>query len=171
MNMFSRILGRSIDAATWISAIALVLMMTHITADVIAKYVFSSPLPGTIAIVSQYYMVAVVFVPLAFAERRSGHISVEVLTERLPLKVSRPLNAGAALYSAIIFGLLTWRGLGEALRKTDVGSFIIEQDVRIDTWPAYFLLPIGAGLIVAALIYKLVRYLRGGDDSAIERPF
>lgn len=171
MQIIHRILGRAIDVATIISAIALVLMMVHITADVGAKFVFSSPLPGTIAIVSTYYMVAVVFLPLAFAERRNNHISVEVLVERLPQLAQYRLNAGATLYSAIIFGLLTWRGLQEALRKTDVGSFIIEQDVRIDTWPAYYLLPLGAGLIVAALVFKVVRFMRGGADSQIDAQF
>ena len=171
MSYIERILGRSIDIATLASAIALVLMMLHITADVIAKFVFSSPLPGTIAIVSHYYMVAVVFLPLAFAERHSNHISVEVLVVRLPQLMQLRLNALAAAYSALIFGLLAWRGAKEALRKTEVGTFIIEQGVGIDTWPAYYLLPVGTGLIVAVLVYKLARFFHGGENGSIDAPF
>ena len=171
MSMVQRILGRLIDAATLVGGIAVLLMILHITADVVAKYVFNAPLPGTIAIVSTYYMVAVVFIPLAFAERRSGHISVEVLTRLLPGRAQRGLSAVAAAYSALIFGLLAWRGFGEAMNKTAIGTFIIEQDTRIDTWPAFWLLPLGAGLMVAALVFKLLRYLTLGADHDTERTF
>lgn len=171
MQAIEKALGGAIGGATLVSAVALVLMMVHITADVAAKFFLSSPLPGTIAIVSNYYMVAVVFLPLAFAERGSKHISVEILVERLALPVQRRLNAGASLYAAVIFGLLTWRGVEEALRKTQVSTFIIEQDVRIDTWPAFYLMPIGTGLIVAALVYKLARYGIRGAEFDVDRAF
>ncbi len=159
--MIGRILGPAVSLATLIGVTAVALMMLHIAADVVAKYVFSSPLPGTIAIVSQYYMVAVVFIPLAFAERRNAHISVEMLVEHMPVVVQRRLNAASATFSAAVFGMLAWRGYGEAIRKHDTGSFIIEQGTRIDTWPAYYLLPLGTGLMVLTLLYKLGRYARG----------
>ncbi len=171
MPVTTRLLGTTIGAATLIGASAVALMMLHITADVIAKFVFSWPLPGTIAIVSQYYMVAVVFVPLAFAERRNMHISVEVLAEHFPFPVQRRLNFGATTFSVAVFGMLAWRGLEEAVRKQDVGTFIIEQGVRIDTWPAYYLVPLGTGLMVLTLVYKLARYLRGGPESDTSVPF
>ena len=171
MQALERILSGMIGIATLISGIALSLMMVHITADVASKFFFSHPLPGTIAIVSNYYMVAVVFLPLAFAERRNQHITVEILVERLPFLAQRRLNGLSAIYSAVLLGLLTWRGMQEALRKTDVGTFIIEQDVRIDTWPAFYLMPIGTGLIVAALTYKLARYLLRGADYHVDRVF
>lgn len=165
------ILSRIVDAATVLGAVALVLMMVHITADVVAKFVFSSPLPGTIAVVSNYYMVAVIFIPLAFAERKAGHISVEVLTDHLPRRLRSRLGIVSALYTAGIFGLLTWRGVEEALRKSEVGSFIIEQDVRIDTWPAYFLLPLGTGLILAVVVFKILRRLGGGPGCDMDKTF
>ena len=171
MQTVEKSLSGVIGLATVVSGLALVLMMVHITADVASKFFFSQPLPGTIAIVSQYYMVAVVFLPLAFAERRSQHITVEIIVERLPLLFQRRLNGLSSAYTAIILGLLTWRGVEEALRKTDVGTFIIEQDVRIDTWPAFYLMPIGTGLIVAALVYKIARYLARGADYHVDRVF
>ena len=169
--MIGRLLGGTIGMATLIGATAIALMMLHITADVVAKFVFSSPLPGTIAIVSQYYMVAVVFIPLAFAERRNAHISVEVLVEHMPIVVQRRLNFASAAFSATVFGLLAWRGFEEAMRKYNVGSFIIEQGVRIDSWPAYYLLPLGAGLMVLTLLYKMGRALHGGPASDFTAPF
>ena len=53
-----------------IAAIALTLMMGHVTVDVAGKYLLNAPVPVTLEMVSNYYMVAVVFLPLAAAERR-----------------------------------------------------------------------------------------------------
>lgn len=171
MTLTTRILGGTISAATLAGVTAVALMMFHITADVLSKLLLSWPLPGTIAIVSHYYMVALVFVPLAFAERRNAHISVEVLVEHMPVVTQRRLNGLATVFSAAVFGILAWRGLLEADRKYHVGSFIMEQGTRIDTWPAYYLLPLGTGLMTVTLLYKLARSLRGGPDSNFDVPF
>lgn len=46
-----------------VGSIALMLMMVHVTVDVVGKFVFSQPVPMTLEIVSNYYIVAVVFLP------------------------------------------------------------------------------------------------------------
>lgn len=163
MRQLSRIFAGVIGAAQIFAAVAVGLMMLHITADVIGKYLFNTPLPGTIAIVSNYYMVAVVFLPLAFAEQRGLHISVEVLMERAPLWLQRIGWALALALSGAVFFLLAWRGYEEAERKRGIAAFIIEQDVRIDTWPAFFLMPIGAGLMTLVVAARLVSALAGRD--------
>ena len=62
--MFGRILAGVSTVLAWIGGAALILMMLHIAADVVARYIFNAPLHGTVEIVSAYYMVAVVFLPL-----------------------------------------------------------------------------------------------------------
>ena len=84
--MLRRLLGRLANALAFLGGIAVVLMMLHICADVIAKYVFNSPIPGTLEIVSNYYMVATVFLPLALVERKNAHIAVEILSQHLPTR-------------------------------------------------------------------------------------
>lgn len=156
---------------TALGALAVALMMVHIAADVAAKALFSTPLPGTIAIVSQYYMVAIVFIPLAFAERRSLHISVEVVAERLPDRVQDMLAVASALLSALVYAALALRGWEEASRAAATGLFIIEQDVRVDTWPARWLMPAGAAMMLAALVFKLARRAAGGRDAPLAARF
>jgi len=167
VKKISWMLGRLIDATTLLGAIAVFLMMAHITVDVAGRFLFRSPLPGTLVFVSNYYMVAVAFLSLAYAERRDAHISVEILAERLSMGMQSGLSFASTMLSAGIFGILAWRGLGEAQTKHAMGSFMIEQGVRIPVWPSYYLLPFGAGLMFLVLIFKLVRYLRGGEDGAI----
>ena len=90
-------LARLLDIQATIGIAAVGLMMFHITFDVFGKYLFNAPLPATLEIVSHYYMVVVVFLPLAMVEKRDAHISVEVLTQNFSdrwQKVVEKLNAG-----------------------------------------------------------------------------
>lgn len=166
-----RILGRVIDATTVVGAIAVALMMVHIATDVVAKYVFGVPMPGTITVVSNYYMIVVAFLPLAFTERRNGHISVEVLTEHFPMSVQRALNLIALVISTGVLGAMTWQSWLDADRARLIGTFEIEQDVKLLIWPARYLLPLGCGLMVLTLIAKIAIALRRGERQPLNQPF
>ncbi len=166
-----RILGRAIDLTTLIGALAVVLMMVHISVDVVAKYIFGLPMPGTITVVSNYYMIVVAFLPLAFTERRNGHISVEVLSVTLPMGVQRALNLLSLVFCAAVFGALAWQGWIEAGRSQSVGSFEIEQDMKLLTWPARYILPVGCGLITVTLLAKLWIALVRGPRLNLDEPY
>tara|TARA_R110002124_G_scaffold54425_1_gene154754 strand:+ start:686 stop:1150 length:465 start_codon:yes stop_codon:yes gene_type:complete len=131
-------------------------MMLHITADVIFRYVFNSPMPGTITIVSHYYMAIAAFIPLAFTEQKNSHISVDVLTARMPAFLRRYLDRFAVLVSILIFGVITVRSFVEANKKYQQGASVVQGDSEILIGITYYLLPVGAGLMVLMLIYKLV---------------
>lgn len=165
MVSFGRLLGRAIDGTNILAGLAVVLMMAQIAIDVAGKYVFNAPMPATIAIVSNYYMVVVAFMPLALAERRSQHISVELLTELMPYNAQRHLYAWTHLYSAILFVLLAYAGWEEAMSRQSIGAFIIERGQRIPIWPAYYLLPIGCALMAATLSYRFLIHLTGARSG------
>ena len=157
MSFVERLLGRTLDGALILGVLAVALMMIHVAVDVILRFVFLLPIPATISIVAHYYMVVVAFIPLACAERRDEHISVEVLTELFPLRVREGLGVLTTIFSAGVFALLTHRSFHEAEKKREIGTFLIEQDVKLPIWPSYCLLPIGTGLMTLLLAWKLVR--------------
>src|SRR5690606_29970993 len=161
MFQIGRLLGRGIDLTTVIAGVAVVLMMLQITIDVAGKYLFNAPMPATIAIVSNYYMVFVAFLPLALAERRNEHISVELVTELMPHAVQRHLASWIYLFSAVTFGFLAYAGWTEAVAKQAIGAFIIERGQRIPVWLSYYLQPIGCGLMSLTLLYRFLVYLLG----------
>jgi TRAP-type C4-dicarboxylate transport system permease small subunit len=171
MDVIERILARILDGVTFIGALAVFLMMAHITLDVAMRFLLNDPPPGTLVIVSRYYMVVVAFLSLAFAERRSGHINVEIVSERFPLPVQNTFNVLGAMLSCTIFAMLAWRGFEEGMKKQHIGAFALEQDISIPIWPSYYLLPIGAGLMCLTLIFKIVRHLFGGPEKTVLEPF
>lgn len=161
MDFVDRWLGRAINLTSIIGTIAVGLMMVHIAVDVVGKFVFSAPVPATITMVSSYYMVVVAFLPLALAERRNAHISVEVLTELFPPRVQHHINGLTYVLSGIVFGLLAYRGFNDAYNKLDMGSFIMEQGTKVLIWPGHYLLPVGASLMVLVLAFKFISYITG----------
>jgi TRAP-type C4-dicarboxylate transport system permease small subunit len=163
--MVGKVLERVSTLVAWIGGVALILMMLHISVEVVARYVFNSPLHGTVEIVSAYYMVAVVFLPLAMIERLNGHIVVELVTQHLPRRAQSILIGLVALVSASYFAVFAWRTWGDALKKYAVGEQALGT-VAITVWPTRFYLPIGCGLIVLVLMHKAVR-LFAGDDSVL----
>lgn len=170
MTAIGRLLARAIDLSTLLGLVAVALMMLHITLDVAGKFLLNEPVPATIAMVSSYYMVVVAFLALALAETRNSHITVEVLTEFFPMRVQKHLYSWTYLISALIYGLITYRAWQEALRAHGTGTFIMEQGTKLITWPSYYLLPIGTGLMTAVVLYRFLIYLTGAKSGLGEVP-
>lgn len=143
-------------AASILGTACIVLMMLHVAADVVGRYFFNAPLPGTITVVAHYYMVVVVFLGLGVAERQNSHIAVEIVADLLPAIVRRGLEGLGAAISVFAFGLVAWRGAEEAIRKTAVGAAISQGSDTIPVWASYWAIPFGAGLMTLFCISRLV---------------
>lgn len=163
------VLGRGVAVlsrwATILGGIAIVLMMLHVSADVIARYVFNTSLPGTLTMVTYYYMIFATFLPLALAEKRRSHISVEVLTEMLPTRARLHLQGWIMLLTAVVMGLLAWRSFDAAIKAAKLGVTQVQGNVNIPVWPAYFVLPVGASLMAAILLLRVLSNLTGLHDG------
>ncbi len=158
-------LGWVVDALTFIGFIAVMAMMFHVSLDVLGKYLFNAPLPATLEVVSHYYMVAVVFLPLGLVERQNLHIAVEILSANMPKPIERFFIFIAMIASLGYFGILTYRTWFDAVDKWEVGSFIMGSTSAVPTWPTYFLVPLGCGVMVAVLLYKMAIYLTGAKSG------
>ena len=159
MYAIGKFLSRLIDSLTVISGLAIALMMLHITVDVILRNFLNYPLPGTITIVSYYYMAIAAFMPLAFAEQKQAHISVEVVTEMMPKVVQKHLAGWMLLFSAAVFALMTLRSWEEAMSKYGIKASIVQGEDSLPVWPTYFMLPLGCCLMFLVVAYKFIVYL------------
>lgn len=165
MQALGKLLSRVIDGMTVISGLAIALMMIHITLDVVLRNFFNYPLPGTITVVSYYYMAIAAFMPLAFTEQKSAHISVEVVTELMPKSVQRHLAGWMLLFSAVVFALMTLRSWQEAMNKYGIKASVVQGEDSLAVWPTYFLLPVGCFLMFLVVVYKFIVYLTGQESG------
>ena len=165
MQFIGRVLSGITFILTIFAGLSVLTMMLNISGDVIGRYFFNAPLPATIAFVSNYYMVIAAFIPLALCQKRDAHISVEVVMQLLPNSVQRHAYRWAWLYSAAVFGLLTWTSWVQAESKRTAGSYVMEMGVKVPIWPGYYMLPIGFGLITLVLVYQFLVYLSGSKSG------
>ncbi|ADZ71287.1 TRAP transporter small permease [Polymorphum gilvum] len=146
-----------------IGALAIITLMLHVVADVALRNAVNSPIPATYEIVTHYYMIALAFIPLAWVERGGGMVQVEVIEPLLGPRALEWSDRMVALVSTVIYGALAWVTWQTALKNYDTGVFVLAQNTRVPTWPAYFLVPLGFGL--AALV-TAIRMIVPKQESA-----
>ena len=168
--MLKRILDRLVDLTGLAAGACIVLMMAHVTVDVVLRYFFDLPLTGTFTFVANYYMIFLVCLPLAFVERLDAHISADVVTGRLPERVRHHLYGLTYPVTATIFAVTTYATWIEATSKYAIRTFVIEKTLAIPIWFGYFALPIGYALLTLYLMFKFVAYLSGAPIEPPRRP-
>lgn len=160
-----RALVRIAEASSAISVLAIALMMIHVTVDVAGRFLLNSPAPGTITIVSHYYMVAVGFLGLAITEARGAHITVEIVADLAPAPARRVMHAAARLISAAAFALVAVRGWEVAMGKTTLGASVQQGSDTIPVWITYWAVPLGAGLMAVVALSRFIAALTGSDEA------
>jgi TRAP-type C4-dicarboxylate transport system permease small subunit len=137
-----------------VAAVAMIAMLVHITGYVISRHVMRAPIPATVEIVSQYYMVLLAFLPIAWAERRGDMITVDIFSHFFTGRIGRINEIFVALVSGAAYLALTYTTWIVAMRAFAVKSFVISLSVAIPIWPAYFALPIGFALAALISFYR-----------------
>lgn len=175
MKPIGRLISWINAGASGIAGLLVLLMVVHVSADVTMRFVFGMPLDATILYVSAFYMVAIAFLPLGVVEQKDSHIAVELLVEHFPSRLQTVLLFIATLITVVVTAAVTVRTGQEALSKYASGAYSIEAGGKILTWPTYFYLPLGFGLMTLVAAWKLLAILTGKDSGlftmTIEDPY
>ena len=142
-------------------------MMLHVVADVIGRYAFSKPITGTLEIVSHYYMIAIVFLPLALVQRRNAHIKVEVFTSWFSPRTVAVVDVVATAIALTYVGLMVWFVTYEAIEHTLIREKIVIGVSLVPVWPARWFVPIGTGVFFLSLILSLFLHVRTAHGVAV----
>ncbi len=156
MDRIRRLLEGCATLLSHVGGVVIVVMMVHISADVVAKELFSSPIDGTLEITAVYYMVALVFLPLAQVTMGEGHIKVELFTRRLGTRALLVLETAVALIAALYVGAMALGGIDEAIYRTGIRDTLEAASGTLQVWPSRWLVPVGAGLMSLWLLYDFV---------------
>lgn len=157
MRMLSRVHSGLLALLALIGALAITAMMIHVVTDVAMRNFSNRPIPATYEIVTNYYMIALAFIPLAWVERSGGMVQVEVTEALLGPKSKAWSDRLVALISTVIYGGLAWVTWIAALKSYRVGEFVMAQNTPVAIWPAAFLLPLGFALATMITAIRIVR--------------
>lgn len=155
MSNINRGVNTLIAMTKIMAVVSISFMMLHVVATVIARWIFSYSLPGTMIFVSYYYMAIVAFLPLAYVERHGGHIDVEVIVNLLPSGFQKILSYIAKLISLVVVAAFAIRTFQVALGELELKTAMIQGSHTIAVWPTYFILPIGSALMVVVIAARL----------------
>lgn len=147
MEATQRLLDRAARVAVLFGAVMIGLMAVHVALDVTLRYALNAPLPGTVSFVSFYYMVAVIFAPLAFVQSKREHFFAEIVTQRWPEPLVRALDTICLVVTGLVLVFLTWRTGAYALTFTRSGAAVETGYFTIPTWPSRWFVPVGLGFM------------------------
>jgi TRAP-type C4-dicarboxylate transport system permease small subunit len=161
--MIQRVFRRMSVLTVTVSGIFLFAMMIHVSADVVLKYAMNKPIPGTLEVVSAYYMVAGVFLPIAAVELTRTSISVDVAYQFMPRGMQTACMVLVLAGSAAVYLVLAYTSAGDALRSFRIRE-VMMGNVLVSVWISRFVLPVSFLLAGAVCVYQLFCFLTDQNE-------
>jgi TRAP-type C4-dicarboxylate transport system permease small subunit len=172
VQAFRRVLDRVVDGAMVVAEVAIVLMMAHITAELISRWTFRHGLESVPEFVAFYYMTSVAFLSLAYVTRGNGHLAAEFFTERMKPRHREILAGVIAIWLGLFMLLLTWQLTQEAVTMTAMAEVHQGVTMNLPKWPGRWIMAIGSAIMMAFSFAIGVQKLFGlaGDSEPVAKP-
>lgn len=155
-------LGRMVAVTSgwfnYAACFAIVVMMLLSCADVTLRF-FGAPIPGTYEMVG-FLGALIVSFSLAHTSLQRGHVAVELIFEKFPLRAQAIVDAFGNLASTILFGLIAWQSLvyGLDLQRSGEVSLTLQMPLH----PFVYGIAAGCGLLSLVLLVDFIRSFRRG---------
>lgn len=144
-----------------VSGTGLLALMFVMAGDVIGRYAFNSPIPGAYELV-EYLMAVIVPFCVAYSAAQKCHVGVDILVERLPLKIRIVVDIITQTVTIVLLGFLIWQGWVGFVEAQSSG--IRSAVLQIPNSPFLLAVPIGfmafAIFMLAHLLHKIGRLLK-----------
>jgi C4-dicarboxylate transporter DctQ subunit len=157
MSIFSNIIRR-IDRISGIIAEALVfLLMLLVTAEIIGRHIFGSPIPGQVetAILA---LVLILYLGVAYTQLERGHIRVELFVSRVKGKKRELVEALSLFLSLIVSVLMLW-ATAEQARISVLGREFVTGIIAFPVWPGRCAVTFGFALLSFTIIIQICNHI------------
>jgi TRAP-type C4-dicarboxylate transport system permease small subunit len=156
-SAFDRFSELTSNLAMALACFFILLMMIHVTVDVLGKYIFTIPAPATIEAVQFFYMVALVFLPFAYVSRSEGHIFVELFTRSMAPHSQHFLDGIMGILTLTWLILVSIYAGQEGISSTIEGEFQETADGILYVWPSRWLVPLGSAIMALAVASRIIQ--------------
>ncbi|MCW5747318.1 MAG: TRAP transporter small permease subunit [Alphaproteobacteria bacterium] len=167
VNQLEAALGRLAEWLAWIGMLAMLLMAFHVGINISYRWLTGRDIQMTLEIVTYYYMVALVYLPMAFIDRAGGHIIADLFSGFMTERAVKQMDAVFRILLAAFFGVLFWITVRDAIERTIDGEAVMSAFGPFDIWLSRWSVPIGFGL---ACPYTLVLAAKNLLDAGAEQP-
>ncbi|MFG6081179.1 TRAP transporter small permease [Paracoccus litorisediminis] len=162
-RFWDRARSDSLDRATlWLAMLAagaLIFMVVVISAGVVLRYVFDTPVLGLNEI-NQMTAVVLVMAAMPYCTARGGHVGVDVFDNAIGRWGRFIGDVGSRLLSGFVLSVLVRRAVIKALDAHEFGD--TTNMLGLPIWPFYGILAVGMGLCVLVFAVQTLAILREG---------
>ena len=137
--------------ALYCGGLVLAVLMTVIIVDVVGRYVFNSPLYGSLDL-SVVLLVLAVSCAIGYGGRTGAHVTADMVTTLVGPKFEWISGVGIKLLAAGVTAIWSWRLFVTGQTAARLGEST--QLLNIPFAPVYQALAIGVGLYAAVLIIE-----------------
>ncbi len=154
MRIFESVIRWTGYIGGWGGAVFILLMAVLITVDVIGR---AFGMPTYVAVeMSGYMLIGIVFLGLAYTQKKGKHIKIIILTDKLPPRVRQLLEI-ATLFAAVAFiGWFTWSTFDPA-KVNYVQKITSLTIVSTPLWIPYAFVTIGLGMLGLEMLTEIIR--------------
>ena len=150
MAMLYRLTNLAAIGLALLGTLGILLMVVHITLDVVLRSTLSISIPATLELVTRYYLITLALLPLGWVEWRRGMIRVEALEGMMGPRLICVSDVLVSILSAAIYAVLAVATWDKAMEQYQIGAYVMSLNVPMPVWPTYFVLP--AAFSLAALV-------------------
>ena len=129
------------------------LYMLNIVGDVAGRYLFLSPILGTIEI-GQSVLAICVFMTLAAVEANKENMRVTLVQDHMSAKIKAILEGLALLCGLFLMGFMSWQSF--ALAKHSFGIKEVGANFPIPLYVDKFIFFLGCVLLCIQFVYELI---------------
>jgi len=157
MSIFGNIIQRVDRICGIIAEVLVFLLMFLVTAEIIGRRVFGSPIPGQVetAILS---LVLILYLGVAYTQLERGHIRVEVFISRLKGQKRELVEALSLFLSLIVSVLMLW-ATAEQARISVLGREFITGVIAFPVWPGRCAVTFGFALLSLTIIIQISNHV------------
>ncbi|MGI3187092.1 TRAP transporter small permease subunit [Nioella aestuarii] len=155
------------DAANFLAAIAILLLMFLGVGQIVLRTIFNAPINGYIDLV-QLSMASMAFLGASYCQRLGAHIRMDLLVGRMSGRALWSLEIIATLVGLFIIGVLIWYGAQHFWRAYTLGDTTIDAEYIV--WPSKLLVPVAFSIWFLRLSVQLwgsIRMFRSPDAETI----
>ena len=143
--------------ANYVGAAVLTAIMVLTGIDVVGRYVFNKPLPGSFEI-TELFMAVMISLGLAYCTFEHGHVRVDILTLKLSRRGQAVANFIADIVFFVLYLLITWQTVN---RVQDFAEKNLTTNVLyIPMYPSALIVVVGFAILCIVLLKDAVEYLQ-----------
>lgn len=153
MRFFKKLVEICCEVSAKIGMLAVFLLLALTVGDVIGRFVFNRPIPGTFELIKIVFALSAFF-SFPVSQFRGENLGITLIYDKLPVRLKGILDFSSALVSLVMFSIAFQRTLEYATRMKDANSI-----TSVLRWPMHPWIYIAAQallVLVLALLWDLV---------------